>query len=83
MERGFLAVPRMLADAAEDRVGAEMSTQETENACYACGDTETELNANGMQLYVCDECGAWCCSAHSENGPGLTLYCVECAEELS
>jgi len=56
-----------------------MSTEEADNECGECGATEAKLNAAGRQLYVCDECGAWCCSEHSENGPGITLYCDECA----
>lgn len=47
-------------------------------ACYGCGEEEAALEADGRELYDCDQCGQRCCSMDSENGEANTVFCLDC-----
>lgn len=79
LERVHVDVPRVPPGHPTHRV-VEAMTNADEDGCR-CGLTEARLNAAGRQLYVCDDCGACCCSEHSSNGEGLTVYCDTCTED--
>lgn len=43
-----------------------------------CSFCNTSTDIEGVQIYSCEKCERECCTAHSDNGPGQTLFCEQC-----